>query len=143
MASIFDPRCAQPAYLMDSEDVATACGRLSGRISGLLVGLVLAVFVFSTMRHQKTTIFVSVAVAAIVCAVVIFILSVIGGAFMRQKFHSGQLNIKKLEDMGMTRQQALAQEAQMYNTQQLAGAAGNGNWGAFAGGAVLGSMLTN
>ena len=41
MASFIDPRCAVPVYLLDNEDVATSCGRLSGVVISVLITIMI------------------------------------------------------------------------------------------------------
>ena len=142
MAGIFDPRCAQPVYLMDDDATARACGRLGGTIGGLFVGALVAVALFSLLHsHRRLSVGVSVASGVAACVVVVFLFSRISGFSMAKRHQAAQLNIEKMERSGMSRAQALAQEGQLYSMQQLA-RSGNGG-GSFVGGALVGNMVAN
>ena len=149
MAGLFDPRCSQPVYLMDSDDVASACGRLGGSIGGVLVGGIIAAVVFfwlsaSTRAGMFASTTTALLSAIVAFAVLLFFFGWIGGAVMRQRHRASRLNMERYEKMGLTREEALIQESNLYNAEQLAASARSGGRSdAILSGALLGTMLAS
>jgi hypothetical protein len=134
MASLINPKCAVPIFLMENINDATECGLIGGYIaSGIcsLVALVAGLLAYNNsdveMQNGKQVHTgkkkISYLIATFCCISLIWLVVPLFASWANGRSWSGyDLQIKSLTNQGLTRQQALGKIQNIYQAEMQANA---------------------
>ena len=130
MAYLIDPRCSIPTFLMDNEEVAAHCGRISGYVTAFILSLILIIFgaiIYFSYVHQSTHFWKFFFFSTIV---VLFIVIWWGippwQSWLKKRHWQGyQEQIKSYQSAGITKDEAIKKLQDIYQVNIQADAINN------------------
>lgn len=116
MASLIDPRCAVPLFLLENEQTAHECGIIEGYVVSFIITLILVaigIYIFyANINNKKMWL-------AIICIIIVFMWIVIPwlNAWLNKRHWLGyDEQIKSYQKSGISRDEAIKKLQDLYQT---------------------------
>lgn len=131
MASLIDPRCAVPLFLMDNEKIASECGKISGYVIAFIITiiiLIIGIFYYFSYMHNNSSLKNKIIYFSVIFLILILIwmgLPLLNGWINKRRWMGYNEQIKSYMNNGMNKEEAIKKMQDIYQYSMQADAIEN------------------